>query len=534
MKKITHFNKITFTITIICILFGTGITAVAINNSSQWQDNSEHEITVHYYNENNWENPYVYCYLNNDEEYSWPGKKMSADGNNWYSYTINGFEQVRVIFSNNGNNQIPGQNQDGYLIQGEKWYCLGSWYDHEPKNTVVHYYNSDNWSNVKLYYYQDSLNSPSWPGVSMYHEKGKWYTYEMMGFDKPKVIFSNNGSNQIPGQNQEGFSVSNEMWYKDGKWYNEDPDIRVDAVPIKVHYYNYNNWDNINIYYYNDDVIAHSWPGTPMSAEGDGWYEYEIIGLENPQVIFSNNGNSQVPSQNQEGFSVTKECWYRNGTWYEKRPNDLVVYFYKPDDWSSPYIYYYLTDNDTGFAWPGTKMTDIGNGWFKYNITKYSNAKVLFSDGSHQLPASGESGFDVSGATWLKNGNIYLYNPDNIETNETTGDLNGDGVIDENDYNLLNGYLSDNQELTPEQIKIADTNGDGIVDDKDKELLDKFIKGEITEFPANKHPVDKNVSYEYDKLGRIVKVIYDENNYVDYVYDKNGNITEVQVTGNVD
>ena len=190
MKKIIHFNKITFIILIICVLLGTGITAVAINNQSQQQDNSENEITVHYYNENQWENPYVYCYFNNSEKYSWPGKPMSNDGNDWYSYTINGFDEVRVIFSDNGNNQNPRQNQDGYLIQDEMWYCSGNWYAHEPENTIVHYYNSDNWSNVKLYYYQGSLNSPKSPGVLMHHEKGYWYNYEMVGFDNPKVILA--------------------------------------------------------------------------------------------------------------------------------------------------------------------------------------------------------------------------------------------------------------------------------------------------------------------------------------------------------
>lgn len=36
--------------------------------------------------------------------------------------------------------------------------------------------------------------------------------------------------------------------------------------------------------------------------------------------------------------------------------------------------------------------------------------------------------------------------------------------------------------------------------------------------------------YEYDKLGRLIKVIYDEENYIEYVYDANGNIVEVKKT----
>lgn len=44
-------------------------------------------------------------------------------------------------------------------------------------------------------------------------------------------------------------------------------------------------------------------------------------------------------------------------------------------------------------------------------------------------------------------------------------------------------------------------------------------------------PVDysSNIKYEYDNLDRVIKAIYDEENYVLYEYDANGNITKVTV-----
>ena len=42
-----------------------------------------------------------------------------------------------------------------------------------------------------------------------------------------KVIFSNNGADQYPGQNEEGLSVSGEKWYKSGNFYNQNPDLRI-------------------------------------------------------------------------------------------------------------------------------------------------------------------------------------------------------------------------------------------------------------------------------------------------------------------
>ncbi len=535
MKKNIGISKIIFIVFLACLFLGMGLSVIAVNLSSTSYYSQGKEITIHFYNNDKWDNPYIYYYIDHYEGASWPGKAMMQESENWYTYTIYDMSQIKVIFSNSGNNQNPGQGEEGYLVKHDVWYCNGNWFDSEPENTIVHYYNSENWSNVNIYYYQDGLNSQNWPGVEMQMESDNWYVYKMVGFDNPKVIFNHTGGNQIPAQNEEGFSVSGEMWYYNGTWYYKNPLSQGGGsdTSIKVHYYNYNDWNNISIYYYQDKVVTPQWPGSAMHSEGDGWFEYEISGVNNPKVIFNDSGNQQIPERNAEGFTVAKDVWYRNGVWYESRPMDIVVYFYKPADWGIPYIYYYENDSDTGPSWPGVMMSDMGNGWYKYTITKYSIAKVLFNDINHQIPAAGQSGYEVTGVMWYKEGEWYYYNPDTIDVNPVMGDLNGDGIIDRNDYNLLEGYLSGKIQMTDEQKKLADTNGDGIVDENDGEILEQFVNGEITEFPNNENFTDRNVSYEYDKLGRVTKVIYDSENYIEYVYDKNGNITDVKVTGKV-
>ncbi len=47
-----------------------------------------------------------------------------------------------------------------------------------------------------------------------------------------KVIFSNNGADQYPGQNEEGLSVTGEKWYKSGNFYNQNPDMSKITVPV--------------------------------------------------------------------------------------------------------------------------------------------------------------------------------------------------------------------------------------------------------------------------------------------------------------
>ncbi|NLZ46028.1 MAG: hypothetical protein GX896_04985 [Clostridiales bacterium] len=47
--------------------------------------------------------------------------------------------------------------------------------------------------------------------------------------------------------------------------------------------------------------------------------------------------------------------------------------------------------------------------------------------------------------------------------------------------------------------------------------------------PSEPHiPVHNQAKYEYDKLDRLIKVIYDEDNYIEYTYDSNGNIKKVK------
>lgn len=535
MKKNIRINKIIFIVFLACVFLVIGVSAITYSQSTTSYFSQGKEITVHFYNKDKWDNPYIYYYMDNFEGASWPGISMEHEKGDWYSHTIYNMSQIRVIFSDNGNKQNPGQGETGYLVKNDMWYCNGNWYDHEPANTIIHYHNAYNWSKVNIYYYQEGFNTTNWPGATMSQESDNWYTYEIIGLENPKVIFNDTGSNQIPGQNEPGFSVSGEKWYYNGIWYNENPLIHDSDTSVKIHYYNYNDWNTPYIYYYQNGVTTPGWPGIAMKSEGDGWFEYEITAINSPKVIFNDTGANQIPGQNEEGFTVTKEVWYRNGIWHETRPSDIVIYFYKPEGWNTPCIYYYDSDSDTGPIWPGVAMKHVENGWYRYTITKYSSAKVLFNDNNHQIPAAGQSGFEVAGVMWYKNGAWYHYNPDILEDYDVTGDLNGDGVIDDKDSDLLDRYLSGKIQLTEEQKKLADTNGDGVVDEKDNDILNQYINGDITEFPKDDKGgfINRNVSYEYDKLGRVTKVIYDSENYIEYVYDKNGNITDVKVTGKV-
>ena len=83
---------------------------------------------------------------------------------------------------------------------------------------IVHAYNYTTiWSWTKST--SQNFTGGKWPGLEMEKENDAWYKFELP-LAAEMVIFSNKGSGQtadlvLPG--------AGEWWYKDGKWYDEDP-----------------------------------------------------------------------------------------------------------------------------------------------------------------------------------------------------------------------------------------------------------------------------------------------------------------------
>ena len=83
---------------------------------------------------------------------------------------------------------------------------------------IVHAYNYTTiWSWTKST--SQNFTGGTWPGLAMEKENDAWYKFELP-LAAEMVIFSNKGAGQtadlvLPG--------AGEWWYKDGKWYDEDP-----------------------------------------------------------------------------------------------------------------------------------------------------------------------------------------------------------------------------------------------------------------------------------------------------------------------
>ena len=102
----------------------TGTTTVTYKYKYVEPDN----LIVHYYQAASWPAMYIYAYDESTSETKkytgdWPGTKMTSDGNNWYSYSVDEAESAQVIFNSgsDANKDPAGNLAPGYQASGEVW-----------------------------------------------------------------------------------------------------------------------------------------------------------------------------------------------------------------------------------------------------------------------------------------------------------------------------------------------------------------------------------------------------------------------------
>ncbi len=131
-----------------------------------------------------------------------------------------------------------------------------------------------------------------------------------------------------------------------------------------------------------------------------------------------------ITAKSEDGETTTKTFTYTKKEAGKLSKN--TVYFTKPSGWGSPKIYAYVdgaTATKLTGEWPGTAMTDEGDGVYSYTFAdSVSAAKVIFNDGTNQDPQDtpGQScGFDyASGKAYTYEGGTWT--PVNVQTATNT------------------------------------------------------------------------------------------------------------------
>ena len=378
----------------------------------------------------------------------WPGQGATHLGADWYSYTFTNVESATVIF-NDGSNQSAD-----HTVTGNSWYQSGTWSDTAPTWTVT-FKKPEGWGdNINLYYYNalsgqpgEDAGQPGWPGEPMTALGDGWFGYTFNGVLAATVIV-NDGSSQTVDT-----TLSQDSWYQNGSWSSSLPSW---TVTFKKP----DSWgDSINVYHYNPivdndnvQVSQLGWPGTAMTALGEGWYSYTFNGLLATTVII-NDGTSQTVDTTLSGNS-----WYQDGAWSTDAPVWTVT-FKQPDGWGDNInLYFYnaitspATEAPAQPAWPGIAMTSLGDGWYSHAFSGVLSATVIMNDGVSQTPDATRNA-----DSWYQNG-VWLnaapdFDSDGLSDIVDTDDDN-DGVEDADDLHL--GLVSGNVMVDGQEVNIAD------------------------------------------------------------------------------
>ena len=116
----------------------------------------------------------------------------------------------------------------------------------------------------------------------------------------------------------------------------------------------------------------------------------------------------------------------------------------------------------------------------KYNVTGKGTAKA--AEEMKALAATLGEHFAADSRN-LNGGYPVLAWQNPAQPQLASGDVNGDGKIDNTDAALVYAYFNGKAELSEEQLARADADGDGEISNIDAGLIYAFYSGKISAFP---------------------------------------------------
>ncbi|WP_455715850.1 starch-binding protein [Anaerosporobacter sp.] len=336
------------------------------------------------------------------------------------SYTVNGSSETTLVSGDEiviGEDaaigttfvlEIKAVNANGTTT---KTYTFTKAEEPEEITFTVHYYKPSSWGTPNIYYYDETVSpkkeGKAWPGTAMSDEGDGWYSYTITGWEKAYVIFNYSG-NQIPGAQQTGYLVTTESWIKDGVIYTQNPNNPAPIVSIDA-----NEGD-----FYTDTLTITPTLTNTVTASYTVNDSSETTLVSGDEIVIGQDaaiGTTfvlKIKAVNANG-TTTKTYTFTKAE--EPEENTFTVHYYKPSSWGTPNIYYYdetVSPKKEGKAWPGTAMSDEGDGWYSYTITGWEKAYVIFNSNGSQIPSSGQTGYLIKADSWIKDGVITTEKPE--------------------------------------------------------------------------------------------------------------------------
>ena len=256
------------------------------------------EQAIFLYHES-WNNAtaWIWQSSNNYTGGTWPGEKLQYLGNNMYKWTYTGTgvipEGASIIFSNNGNEQSPGNNEGGYNYVNGGVYKIGS--SRDPYDVI----------------------SATGPYVSISPQGGKFVGTKdvtVTSANATSAWYKVGNSSEVPFTDTATFTIGADMNVGETvtvSWSATDGTdtttgsvefTKVESLTTEWHIFFDNsnsNWANVNCYIYGSNEchqITGPWPGSAMTFNGK-YYEYVVEtegALDECNIIFNNGSGLQT------------------------------------------------------------------------------------------------------------------------------------------------------------------------------------------------------------------------------------------------
>ena len=234
---------------------------------------------------------------------------------------------------------------------------------------------------------------------------------------------------------------------------------------------------NVIIKYVNADTKEEIETSKSISGKIGTSYTTEAKDIKGYELVELPNNASGVYTEN----DITVIYLYK-----EKEFNTLKVHYYNKNNWSNVYLYTYakvdgVTVKYTG-NWPGTKMTNEGNGWWSFEVTDAEEAYIMFNNNNgSQEPAANQSGYEASGEVWVKDKKVLYKNPDAPETgkvivkyiDEETGEILKTIKLEDE---IGKDYKTESLSIDGYTLKTIPTNSIGKFTKGDIEVIYKYSK----------------------------------------------------------
>jgi alpha-amylase len=268
-----------------------------------------------------------------------------------------------------------------------------------------------NWSAsaVKIYYWNvvPSASMPvvAWPGVDATANTSApgWYAFTFTNVTSTNLIFNDNGSTTNKTQD---LTRSTTGWYKDGVWYNTNPDSNVAPVVTVTPAgpYTFTSTVTVNISATDDSGTT---PTIYYTTNGSTPTTSSPNAAGNKSLTFSATTTLKFYAVDNAGLSATLQSdVYKLST----PVGGLKIHL--KTTWTSPRIYYWnATPGGATITWPGASMTSEGNGWFVYTIPNATCANIIFNNNG----ASQTADLYRCNEGWYDNGVWYNTDP-NLST----------------------------------------------------------------------------------------------------------------------